>query len=52
LLLDSNNNVKLSDYGFSSIKATLNPTAHIEIPYWLAPELLSNGALTEKADGF
>eukprot|EP01119_Soliformovum_irregulare_P014880 TRINITY_DN4113_c0_g1_i2.p1 TRINITY_DN4113_c0_g1~~TRINITY_DN4113_c0_g1_i2.p1 ORF type:complete len:915 (+),score=202.75 TRINITY_DN4113_c0_g1_i2:30-2774(+) len=50
LLVDKNNNVKVSDFGLSKIRCVESEAGTMGTPLWMAPELLSDQSYTERVD--
>eukprot|EP00005_Dracoamoeba_jomungandri_P000136 CAMPEP_0174253222 /NCGR_PEP_ID=MMETSP0439-20130205/2600_1 /TAXON_ID=0 /ORGANISM="Stereomyxa ramosa, Strain Chinc5" /LENGTH=524 /DNA_ID=CAMNT_0015334131 /DNA_START=20 /DNA_END=1594 /DNA_ORIENTATION=- len=49
LLVDSNFNVKITDFGLTRVKAQVM-TGNVGTPHYMAPEVIQNQGYTEKAD--
>jgi serine/threonine protein kinase len=50
VLIDSNWNVKLCDFGLSKLKDDKNNFGRVGTPHWMAPEILREKEYTEKSD--
>jgi serine/threonine protein kinase len=50
LLIDANWRVKISDFGFSTIKKAASNMTRVGSPVWAAPEVMRGEPYTEKLD--
>ena len=50
ILLDSNGNVKIGDFGISCKRGEYNPNVRIGSPYWMSPEVIRRNVYNEKID--
>merc|ERR1712100_693769 len=50
LLIDSNWRIKISDFGFSTIKKAASNLTRVGSPVWAAPEVMRGEPYTEKLD--